>query len=194
MEHIVDELRTMSIAIVMACEDLRIPISVWALEGQVHVKRFDEHGPQVLAKIAGIEADTLTRVMPTITDAAAELMTRPEEIRQMVFIHDGMPSDRESFTERRTALRGMGVFGMFIMPGDRYQAHRRAPEALRGHADALFGPRNHAVAPVTDIAKHWCSFVRNTRGRRRQAVHLLVQGAGVRDSVRGRTRRGRAPV
>lgn len=166
MEHIVDELRTMSIAIAMACEDLCIPLSIWALEGQVHIKRFDEHGPQVLAKIAGIEADTLTRVMPTITDAAAELRSRPEEIRQMVFIHDGMPSDRESFVEWRSTLRGIGVFGMFIMPEDQYRAFREAPGDLREHMDALFGPRNHAIAPVTDIARHWCSFVRNTRSLR----------------------------
>lgn len=163
MEDVIEELRVMAIAITMACEMLQIPLSIWALEGQVHIKSFDEHGPQALAKLAGIKAETLTRVMPTIRDAVKELSARPEALKQIVLIHDGMPSDRTDFIEWRTGLRDIGMFCMFIMQQDDYEAYRQAPEQLRENMDALIGPRCYAIAPVTDIAKHWCLFVRNKR-------------------------------
>lgn len=165
MEDVQEELRVMSMAITMACETLQIPLSIWALEGQVHIKSFDEHGPQVLAKLAGIKAETLTRVMPTIRDAAKELSARPETLKQIVMVHDGMPSDRTDFIEWRTGLRDIGMFCMFIVQQAGYEAYRQAPEQLRENMDSLIGPRSYAIAPVSDIAKHWCSFVRNTRNR-----------------------------
>ncbi len=170
MEDVQEELRVMSMAITMACETLQIPLSIWALEGQVHIKSFDEHGPQVLAKLAGIRAETLTRVMPTIHDAANELSARPESLRQIVMIHDGMPSDRTDFIEWRTALRDIGMFCMFIMQQADYEAYHQAPEQLRENMESLIGPRCYAIAPVSDIAKHWCSFVRNLRDRRSLVV------------------------
>ncbi len=163
MEDVQEELRVMSMAITMACETLQIPLSIWALEGQVHIKSFDEHGPQVLAKLAGIRAETLTRVMPTIRDAAKELSARPESLKQIVMIHDGMPSDRTDLVEWRTGLRDIGVFCMFIMQQADYEAYHQAPEQLRENMETLIGPRSYAIAPVSDIAKHWCSFVRNKR-------------------------------
>ncbi len=166
MEDVQEELRVMSMAITMACETLQIPLSIWALEGQVHIKAFDEHGPQVLAKLAGVQAETLTRVMPTIRDAAKELSSRPESLKQIVMIHDGMPSDRTDFIEWRTGLRDLGMFCMFIMQQADYEAYHEAPEQLRENMDSLIGPRSYAISPVSDIAKHWCSFVRNVRNRR----------------------------
>jgi len=163
MEDVVEELRVMAIAITMACETLQIPLSIWALEGQVHIKSFDEHGSQVLAKLAGIEAETLTRVMPTIRDAVKELSARPESLKQIVMIHDGTPSDRADFIEWRAGLRDIGMFCMFILQQVDYELYRECPEQLRENMDALIGPRYYAIAPVTDIAKHWCSFVRNKR-------------------------------
>jgi len=163
MDDVVEELRVMAIAITMACDTLQIPLSIWALEGQVHMKAFDEHGPQVLAKLAGIRAETMTRVMPTIRDAAKELSARPESLKQIVLIHDGMPSDRMDFIEWRTNLRDIGMFCMFIMQEADYELFRQSPESLRESMDSLVDPRNYAIAPVTGIAKHWCSFVRNKR-------------------------------
>ncbi len=52
---------------------------------------------------------------------------------------------------------------MFIMPESDYKWHKDNPETLRESMDELVGPRNYAIAPVSDIAKHWCSFVRNKR-------------------------------
>lgn len=163
MEHIVYELRTMSMAITVACENLQIPLSVWALEGRVHVKRFDEHGPQVLAKIAGIQADTLTRTMPTISDAVADLRSRPEELKQIVLIHDGMPSDKQDFIEWRTELKGIGLFCLFIMRDEDYPLYQECPGSMREMMDEVVEVRNYAIAPVGGIAKHWCSFIRNKR-------------------------------
>ena len=163
MEDVVEELRVMAIAITMACEMLGIPLSIWALEGQVHIKSFDEHGPQVLAKLAGIRAETTTCVMPTIRDAAKELSARPESLKQIVMIHDGMPSDRMDFVEWRTGLKDIGMFCMFIMQQADYELYRQSPEQLRENMDVIIGARCYAVAPVTDIAKHWCSFIRNKR-------------------------------
>ena len=165
MEGVVEELRIMSMAITMASETLSIPLSIWALEGRVHIKRFDEHGPQVPAKIAGINAETLTTTMPTICDAVKELRSRPETLKQIVFIHDGMPGDKLDFIDWRNDLRGIGLFCMFIMPEADYKWHKENPETLRESMDELVGPRNYAIAPVSDIAKHWCSFVRNRRNR-----------------------------
>jgi hypothetical protein len=165
MEHIVHELRLMSMAITMACESLQIPLSIWALEGQVHVKRFDEHGPQVLAKIAGIQADTLTRVVPTLNDVVDDLKPRPEPLRQIVMIHDGMPSDRVDFINWRQSLTRIGLFCLFIMNEEDYQLYHQNPQQLREQLDELVGQRNHAIAPVSAIARHWCMFIRNTRSR-----------------------------
>lgn len=165
MEDVQEELRVMAIAITMACETLQIPLSIWALEGQVQIKSFDEHGPQVLAKLAGIRAETLTRVMPTVRDAAKELSARPESLKQIVMIHDGMPSDRMDFIEWRVTLRDIGMFCMFIMQHSEYEQYRQAPQQLRENMDSLVGPRCFAISLVTGIAKHWCSFVRNTRTR-----------------------------
>lgn len=165
MEHIVEELKVMAMAISAACENLRIPLSIWALEGQVHIKHFDEHGPQVLAKLAGIRADTLTRTMPTIRDAVAELQSRPEELKQIVLVHDGMPSDRQDFIEWRTALQGINLFCLFIMREEDYPAYQENPQQLREYMDEIVGPQNYAIAPVTSIVRHWCSFIRNLRNR-----------------------------
>lgn len=169
MEDVIEELRVMAIAVTMACEMLQIPLSIWALEGQVHIKSFDEHGPQVIAKLAGIKAETLTRVMPTIRDAVKELSARPESLKQIVMIHDGMPSDRTDFIEWRTGLRDIGTFCMFIMQQADYDLYRQTPEQLRENMDALIGPRCYAISPVSDIAKHWCSFVRN-----KQSAHSTI--------------------
>lgn len=165
MEGIVEELKMMAMAISQACETLQIPLSIWALEGQVHIKHFDEHGPQVLAKLAGIHAETLTRTMPTIRDAVAELKSRPEELKQIVLVHDGMPSDRVDFIDWRTQLKGVGLFCLFIMRPEDYPAYQQDPTQLRTHMDEIVGPQNYAIAPVTSIAKHWCSFIRNKRNR-----------------------------
>lgn len=74
----------------------------------------EEHGAQVLAKLAGIQALTLTRTAPTLTDAVSDLKSRPEEIKQVVLIHDGVPSDRNDFIAWRESLRGIGLFCLFI--------------------------------------------------------------------------------
>lgn len=163
MEDVEDDLRIMSMAIAMACENLQIPLSIWALEGQVHIKHFDEHGPQVLAKIAGIKAETLTRTAPTLRDALADLKLRPETLKQIVMIHDGLPGDQADFIKWRSELQGIGLFCLFIMKDEDYESYQQDPQQMREHMDSLVGPRNYAIAPVTGIAKHWCSFIRNKR-------------------------------
>lgn len=165
MEHIIHELRVMAMAISSACETLRIPLSIWALEGQVHLKHFDERGPQVLARLAGIRAETLTRTMPTIQDAVTDLRSRPEELKQIVMIHDGIPADRPAFIEWRTSLRGIGLFCLFIVRDEDYPLYRESPAQLREHMNEVVGPQQYAIAPVSDIARHWCSYIRNTRNR-----------------------------
>jgi hypothetical protein len=163
MEDIVEEVRIMSMSTAMACEKLAIPLSIWALEGQVHVKKFEEHGPQVLAKLAGINAETYTRMMPTVRDAHEELVKRPEEIKQIVLIHDGLPGDGCDFIDWRKSLKGIGLFCLRIMSEIQYEAYHDAPQDLRESMDNLVGPQHYAIAPVTDIAKHWLAFIRNKR-------------------------------
>ena len=72
MYLVIENLKVAAIAIVLACEKLNIPLSIWTLEGQVHLKRFDESGAVVLSKLAGLEANTLTTTVPTLTDAEEE--------------------------------------------------------------------------------------------------------------------------
>lgn len=43
-----------NIGIARACDELDIPLDIWVLEGVANIKSFDEHGPQVYARIAGI--------------------------------------------------------------------------------------------------------------------------------------------
>jgi hypothetical protein len=51
------------------------------------------------------------------------------------------------------------------MKPEDYQVYKDSPEQLRESMDELVGCRNYAIAPVTDIAKHWCSHIRNIRNR-----------------------------
>jgi len=170
MESMVEDLRIMAMSISMACEKLCIPLSIWALEGQVHIKAFQESGPQVLAKLAGIEADTYTVMMPTIADAHKDLIAQPDDLKQIVLIHDGFPADGDEFVEWRKRLRGVGLFCLRILSESDQDWYRDAPQDLRSQMDHLVGQQNYAIAPVTDIARHWCSFIRNKRFSR---SHLL---------------------
>lgn len=164
MEANIDDLRIMAMAIYLVCEKLRIPLAIWVLEGQVHLKRFDEWGPHVLAKIAGIEANTYTTMMPTILDACAELVKRPEMLKQVILIHDGSPGDSQAVTDWSHQISDFGLFCMYIMPEQQYTEiyhpnRRRFDEVLSG----LFGARRYAVAKVKDMSKFWCSHIRTKR-------------------------------
>lgn len=158
MKSMLYDLQTMTMAIYLACEKLKIPLSIWALEGEVHVKEFNEWGPTVMAKIAGIAAWGGTHARPTLNRATADLKKRKEPLKQIVLIHDGYPHDGEQVVFwRRSALSGIGLYCMYIT--------NRALEAEYGaliqrKLEELMGPRNYVMALVAEVAKYWCSYMK----------------------------------
>lgn len=164
MSSMMYNLQVMTTAIYLACEKLRIPLAIWALEGQVHLKKHDEWGPHVLAKIAGLEAVTGTQMMPTIKDATAELKKRPEEMKQVVVIHDGSPCDGSEVISWRNSLRPISHYCMYICKAPNSKAARGKLERRSPSLEALFGAQNYCVAYIDEVAKYWCSYLKCKRG------------------------------
>ena len=158
MDGMINDLRIMTMAIYLACESLKIPLDIWVLEGEVHLKKFDEWGPHVLAKIAGISPTGGTKMMPTLSAATKDLRSRPEELKQIIMIHDGGPHDREYVIQWRKELKQIGLYCMYIVNGSYKGAHM---ERKNVSMDELVGPLNYTMAFVDEMAKFWCSFMRN---------------------------------
>ena len=153
MADMIDELKTMSMAIYLTCEKLKIPLEIWALEGVIRIKAFDEWSPNVLARIAGIWAGGGTNMIPTLASAAESLGKRHEEIKQMVIVHDGSPSDIDDVVSWRKELRHISVFAMHIHNGN-------PGWPLLERMNDLFGAQSFCLAPIEQIPKFWGSFMK----------------------------------
>ncbi|MHB1455608.1 MAG: vWA domain-containing protein [Armatimonadota bacterium] len=153
MSDMMDELKVMSMAIYLTCEKLKIPLEIWALEGVICIKAFDEWSPNVLAKIAGIWAGGGTNMIPTLTSAVESLGKRQEDFKQMVIVHDGSPSDIDDVMAWRKNLRHINVFAMHIHNGN-------ATGPLLERMTDLFGVQSFCLAPIEEIPKLWGSFMK----------------------------------
>ena len=153
MADMMEELKVMSMAIYLTCEKLKIPLEIWALEGVIRIKAFDEWSPNILARIAGIWAGGGTNMLPTLTAATESLGKRREELKQMVLVHDGSPSDIDDVVAWRKELRHISVFAMHIHNGN-------PGWPLLERMNDLFGAQSFCLAPIEQIPKFWGSFIK----------------------------------
>ncbi|MHB1455391.1 MAG: vWA domain-containing protein [Armatimonadota bacterium] len=153
MSDMIIELKTMAMAIYLTCEKLKIPLEIWALEGAICIKGFDEWSPNVLAKLAGVWAGGGTNMVPTLTSVVESLNKRQEELKQVVLVHDGCPSDYDDVVEWRKALHHISVFAMHINNGG-------AVPILMERMTDLFSAQSFCLAPIEQIPKLWGSFMK----------------------------------
>jgi hypothetical protein len=166
MINMISSLKLVAVGIVMACEELSIPLDIWVLEGAAQIKSFDERGPQVYARIAGIRAAGGTDMVPTLMAAQSSLVKRPEHLKQILLIHDGIPDGFEMTRELLSSAAFKGLYAMYVVPP------LQDPELLQRYTDhgkeclsRLFDPRQFTVAPIDKIFSEWANFMKIYRSR-----------------------------
>jgi hypothetical protein len=166
MINMISSLKLAAIAIARACEELNISLDIWVLEGSAQIKSFDERGPQVYARIAGIRAAGGTDMIPTLLAAQESLAKRPEPLKQMLLIHDGVPDGFEITKELLSSKEFIGLYAMYVVPpfedhelSDRYIQHGK--ECM----SRLFDPRQFTVAPINRVFLEWANFMKIFRSR-----------------------------
>jgi hypothetical protein len=80
-------------AIHLALEELALPHRIAAFEGNALLKDFGGTSPVPRALIAGLQGTTCSQVMPTLEPTFDALMARPEEIKVLLLLHDGLAHD-----------------------------------------------------------------------------------------------------
>ena|GEM_PF-1746767 len=167
MINMISSLKLASIGIIKACDELDIPLDIWVLEGAVQIKAFDEHGPQVYARIAGIRAAGGTDMVPTLLAAQESLAKRLEPLKQMLIIHDGVPDGFEVTKELLRSAPFRGLYAMYVVPPledpellQRYTEHGK--ECLSRLFDH---PRQFTVAPIDKVFEHWANYMKVYRSR-----------------------------
>jgi hypothetical protein len=93
-------------AIHLALEELALLHRIAAFEGNVVLKDFGElsradfgdTSPVPRALIFGLQGTTCSRVMPTLEPTFEALMARPEEVKVLLLLHDGLAHDPSDHT------------------------------------------------------------------------------------------------
>ncbi len=166
MINMITSLKLVAVSIARACDELNIPLDIWVLEGAAQIKTFEEHGPQVYARIAGIRAAGGTSVIPTLVSAQESLNSRPEALKQMLMITDGVPDSFDLTKELLSSAAFRDLFAMYVVPP------LQDPELLQRYTDhgkeclsRLFDPRQFTVAPIDKIFSEWANFMKIYRSR-----------------------------
>jgi hypothetical protein len=166
MINLISSLKLTAIGIAKACDELGIPLDIWVLEGAAKIKSFDECGPQVYARIAGIRAAGGTDMIPTFLAAQESLAKRPEPLKQILLIHDGVPDGFDVTKELLSTAPFKGLYAMYVVPP------LEDPELLQRYTDhgkeclsRLFDPRQFTVAPIDKIFSEWANFMKIYRNR-----------------------------
>ena len=166
MINMISSLKLAAIGIARACDELDIPLDIWVLEGAAQIKSFDERGPQVYARIAAIKAAGGTDMISTLLSAQESLAKRPEPLRQMLLIHDGVPDGFDCTKELLSSAPFRGLYAMYVVPPlqdpellERYTQHGR--DCL----SRLFDPRQFTVATIDKIFSEWANFMKIYRSR-----------------------------
>jgi len=82
-------------AVHLALEELALPHRIAAFEGNALLKDFGDTSPVPRALIAGLQGMTTFRVMPTPRPTFEALTARPEEVKVLLLLHDGLAHDPE---------------------------------------------------------------------------------------------------
>jgi hypothetical protein len=166
MINMISSLKLAAVGITQACAELSIPLDIWVLEGAAQIKSFDECGPQVYARIAGIRAAGGTDMIPTLLAAQQSLAKRPEPLKQMLLLHDGTPDNFDCTRELLTSAAFRDLYAMYVVPP------LQDPELLQRYTDhgkeclsRLFDPRQFTVAPIDKIFSEWANFMKIYRSR-----------------------------
>jgi hypothetical protein len=166
MINMISSLKLAAIGITKACDELDIPLDIWVLEGAAQIKAFDERGPHVYARIAGIRAAGGTDMIPTLLAAQQSIAKRPEHLKQMLLIHDGVPDGFDMTKELLSTTSFKGLYAMYVVPP------LQDPELLQRYTDhgkeclsRLFDPRQFTVAPIDKIFSEWANFMKIYRSR-----------------------------
>jgi len=108
--------RLATAALHLACAELGIWHAVTAFEGAMPMVRDDEVSEQTLARLAGLQATSGTRIGPSYEALLAQLRPRPEALKVLVLIHDGEPEDGSKVrqlnadaADARIEVLGLGV-------------------------------------------------------------------------------------
>jgi hypothetical protein len=166
MINMISTLKLAALGIARACVELQIPLEIHVLEGECCIKVFDECGPQVYARIAGIRACGGTSMIPTLLAAQESLAKRPEPLKQILLIHDGVPDGFDYTKELLSSAEFRDIFALYVVPP------LQDPELLQRYTDhgkeclsRLFDPRQFTVAPIDKIFSEWANFMKIYRSR-----------------------------
>jgi len=166
MINMISSLKLTAIGITRACEELGIMLDIWVLEGAAQIKRFDEHSPAIYARISGIRAAGGTDMIPTLLAAQESLEKRPEPLKQMLLIHDGVPDGFEITRDLLSSAGFRDLYGIYVVPPfedneltNRYIQHGK--ECM----SRLFDPRQFTVAPINRVFLEWANFMKIYRNR-----------------------------
>jgi hypothetical protein len=115
-------------AIHLALEELALPHRIAAFEGNALLKDFDDTSPVPRALIAGLQGATTSRVMPTLEPTFEALMTRPEEVKVLLLLHDGLahdPGELASWARQARCLPGCFFWGIYLGKNPQEEAAMR---------------------------------------------------------------------
>lgn len=154
-------LKVTAMAIVIACEQLHIPLDIRIFSGNNHLKKFDEWGPQIFARIAGTKVTGGTTMLPSLRSAARDLEDRPELLKQVVLIHDGGPDNHDSVKAWLDDKSNPDTFALYVIPAelskDNQEYYRKSGEQCMSR---LFDPRRYVITGVDKALSAWCSYMK----------------------------------
>jgi hypothetical protein len=104
-------------AIHLALEELELPHRIAAFEGNVVLKDFGDTSPVPRALIAGMQGTTCSQVMPTLKPMFEALMARPEEVKVLLLLHDGLahdPAELTSWAREAWCIPGFFFWGIYL--------------------------------------------------------------------------------
>lgn len=150
----------------LVCEELKIPCAITCLEGIIKISEFDRPNNLVLPRIGGVYASGGTNTQPTMKYVEESLKKRNENIKQIVFIHDGFPNDPEAFKYWAKSLKNIQLTGVLLT--DIYQAYSATSnnDYLKTTTDSLsklFGEKNFIACNSKQLPERWCNMIKHKR-------------------------------
>ncbi len=104
-------------AVHLALEELELPHRIAAFEGNVELKDFGDTSPMSRAFITGLQGATCSQVMPTLRPMFEALMARPEEVKVLLLLHDGLahdPQELASWVREAWCIPGSFFWSIYL--------------------------------------------------------------------------------
>jgi hypothetical protein len=103
-------------AIHLALEELELSHRIAAFQGNVLLIDFDT-SPVPRALIAGLQGMTTSKVMPILRPTFEALMARPEEVKVLLLLHNGLahdPDELASWAQQARCIPGFFSWGIYL--------------------------------------------------------------------------------